>query len=220
MPIAHGIRAPLGEENFFFLGLPCDAAALQRRHLTLRRRRHPAVVLPRACPSSYCACARPSRLDLSTHLTLHRRVLPLRLPSHLTPHRRVPPIVLPLPFRCPSAAALAWRFSCQAIAFCHYRVLSRSAVTSRVALSAAIALRRRTVPRPAITPEVVLVLPCFAWSSPWLLPSLCCHPAISPAQPSSRYCLAAICSAATLPALPSSAAAPCCLAVAALPYSC
>ena len=218
VPIAHGIRAPLGEEkNFFFLGLPCDAAALQRCHLTLRRRRHPAVVLPRACPSSY----RESTLPCHRACVLPRPAVVSRFvdaPDAAPPRPAYrAAAALPLLSCC---CRLARRFSCQAIAFYHYRVLSRSAVASRVALSAAIALRRRTVPRPAVAPEVVLVLPCSAWSSPCLLPSPCCHPAIGPAQPSSRYCLAAICSAATLPALPSSAAAPCCLAVAALLCSC
>ena len=133
-------QSAVRRRQIFFLGLPCDAAALQRRHLTLRRHRHPAVVLPRACPSShracvlrwyrassYRACARPSHLAWSTHLTLHRRVLPLRLPSHLTLHRRVPPIVLPMPFRCSRAAVASPG------GFLFPARLSRSAVASRVA---------------------------------------------------------------------------------------
>ena len=144
-------------------------------------------------PSLYLAtarasyCARPSRLALSTHLTPHRRVLPLRLPSHLTPHRRVPPSRLLSCCRCPSAAIVLLSPR-PAVFLPGHRILPLScpiAICCRVA-PRPIALHRRAASRPAVAPEVVLqdkqrsgvVLPCLvvALSAAIALPSSCYRP--------------------------------------------
>ena len=114
-------------------------------------------------PSLYLATARasyrarPSRLALSTHLTPHRRVLPLPLPSHLMPHRPVPSSRLLSCRRCPSAAIVLLSPR-PAVFLPGHRVLPLSrliAICRRVA-HRPIALRRRTAPRPVVAPEVVL----------------------------------------------------------------
>ena len=199
----------------------CDAAAiLPSLYLATTR------VLPRPAVASRLVDA-PDAAPPPVYLP-HRRVLSLRLPSHLTPHRRVPP---PLCYR---AAVRPSRLSCQAIAVCCCRALSRlpgiaSAVAPHLALScSAVAPRLALLSRQKLCYKTSSILGCPALLGrrPAHCHRHCRHPAIGPAQPSSRYRLAAICPAVTLlpslglPVLPLSAAAPCCLAVAALPCYC
>ena len=109
-------------------------------------------------------------------------------------------IVLPLPFRCyraavgPPGGCPAKPSRSAAIALCRRAAprlaLSHSAVAPRLALPS----RQKS----CCKTSSILVLPCPAWPSPCPLPSPCRHPAIGPAQPSSRYRLAAICPAVTL----------------------
>ena len=103
VPIAHGIRALLGEKF---------------SRVTLRRRRPPAPPPRFATPPPSCRHptwpprgsyrARPSRLASSSHLMPHRRVLPLRLLSCC----RCPVVALPgsCPAR-PSRSAVAPRLA-------------------------------------------------------------------------------------------------------------
>ena len=199
----------------------CDAAAiLPSLYLATARILPCPAVASRLVDAPDAAPPRPAiALAVAPDAALPRPVVAVGCPAI------VPAIVLPLPFCC-YRAAVALPGGCPAR-------------PSRFAPIAPYRVCRRAAPRPAVAPEVVLqdkqhsgvALPCLAVALPTAIAT-----AVIPlsAQPSRHPAIALLPSARRstcchrptvvvllgLPVLPLSAAAPCCLAVAALPCYC